>query len=386
MKYSFYKRLSDYSAIAGITMLSSNVFSQVIYKNIEPDFLGIEDSIFHLDLNNDGIVDLKLNQNFSSSASSSETSWENYIHEFSSFELNGYGVNATKLFGNDSIAVLEIGDTIGISSPWLGGGLMRFRSHEWTFHSTYWGGEWNNLDNNSFGNWLNETDKYIGVKLIYGGEPYFGWVRLSVNLEQFIVKDYALSEIPNVPVLAGQIDCENLDIYVTTVSGGTVSCYGNLLKLIAIAPQTQEHTYQWLKNNEKIPGAVDSVYNTSSGGDFSFSFTINSGCTDTSVALNIIFPPTPDPVISFSSDTLFSNYLYGNQWYFNQSVIPGATNHYYIVNQGGTYKVRVDTFNCYGFSSEINFFPTGNQPLPAQDFYCYVEKRTLFLHTLKKSW
>jgi hypothetical protein len=52
MKYSFYKRLSDYSAIAGITMLSSNAFSQVIYKNIEPDFVGIEDSIFHLDLNN----------------------------------------------------------------------------------------------------------------------------------------------------------------------------------------------------------------------------------------------------------------------------------------------------------------------------------------------
>ncbi len=32
MKYSFYKKLSDYSAIAGITMLSSNAFPRLSTK------------------------------------------------------------------------------------------------------------------------------------------------------------------------------------------------------------------------------------------------------------------------------------------------------------------------------------------------------------------
>jgi hypothetical protein len=57
------------------------------------------------------------------------------------------------------------------------------------------------------GNWIDETDKYLALKLIVGPNTYFGWTRLDVEpgSTSFTVKDYAYQSSPNTCIEAGQI-------------------------------------------------------------------------------------------------------------------------------------------------------------------------------------
>jgi hypothetical protein len=379
MNSSLLKKISSYSAIAGLTLATDNAYSQIVYHDIMPDYTGNEDAIFQIDLNNDGSYDFKLKQESSSSYTYITFTEGVYMHNFQSNQLSGSGINNAKVFCDDSIIVLQSGDTIGPNSPWNGGAFMRFKLHEFTFQSHDSNVEFDSEKTSSLGNWLGVTNKFIGIKVLESGQPHFGWIRLTVNDYNFTVKDYAINELPNTPIQAGEISCENLDLNLSTANGDTISCYGNPFKLFANAPTTLQHTYQWLENGQVIPGADDSIYFALNEGAYSFSVTFNGTCSDSSETLNVAFPPTPSPVISVSNDTLFSNYQNGNQWYFNQFIIPGATDNYYVASQSGTYKLKVDTFNCYGFSSDINFFPTGSESVIDADVSFYADGSKLLI-------
>ena len=59
--------------------------------------------------------------------------------------------------------------------------------------------------------------------------------------------------------------------------------------------------------------------------------------------------------ISLSGDTLFSSWASGNQWYLNDTVIPGATQQEYIYSQPGIYTVTViDSSICTDSSNAID--------------------------------
>ena len=58
--------------------------------------------------------------------------------------------------------------------------------------------------------------------------------------------------------------------------------------------------------------------------------------------------------ITMSSDTLFSSFPFGNQWYSLQSgLIPGANQNYYIPQQNGDYSVIVTIDNCSSDASDF---------------------------------
>jgi hypothetical protein len=58
----------------------------------------------------------------------------------------------------------------------------------------------------SIGNWVGATDKYLALKLIVGGNTFFGWARFDVleSSASFTIKDYAFESTPNTCIQAGQ--------------------------------------------------------------------------------------------------------------------------------------------------------------------------------------
>ena len=58
----------------------------------------------------------------------------------------------------------------------------------------------------SIGNWVGATDKYLALKLIVGGNTFFGWARFDIleSSASFTIKDYAFESTPNTCIQAGQ--------------------------------------------------------------------------------------------------------------------------------------------------------------------------------------
>lgn len=58
----------------------------------------------------------------------------------------------------------------------------------------------------SIGNWVGVTDKYLALKLIVGGNTFFGWARFDIleSSASFTIKDYAFESTPNTCIQAGQ--------------------------------------------------------------------------------------------------------------------------------------------------------------------------------------
>jgi N-acetylneuraminic acid mutarotase len=79
-----------------------------------------------------------------------------------------------------------------------------------------------------------------------------------------------------------------------------------------------------------------------------------SSCGDSppspSLVVNVTAIPAA-PLILERNDTLFSNLGNGNQWYRNDSLIPGAVMYYYLPDQSGEYWDIVSTENCFSDTS-----------------------------------
>ncbi|MEY4659774.1 MAG: hypothetical protein RJB36_1540, partial [Bacteroidota bacterium] len=56
------------------------------------------------------------------------------------------------------------------------------------------------------GNFLNQSNKYLGGKLTAGANSFYGWVELSVNANasQITIHKYAYQSTPNTQILAGE--------------------------------------------------------------------------------------------------------------------------------------------------------------------------------------
>lgn len=61
------------------------------------------------------------------------------------------------------------------------------------------------------------------------------------------------------------------------------------------------------------------------------------------------------PIITVDHSILSSSYALGNQWYVNDSLIPGATNQVYIIRSVGRYSVKVNQNGCSAVSDTYNF-------------------------------
>jgi hypothetical protein len=366
MKYAKSLRYPEYSALSVLILGLNKANGQITYHDVEPDYHGTHNNApYELDLNNDGIYDLKLNEDFYSTYHYIETSMGKSVHTFKSYQLTAYGINGAKLLGADSIYVLENVDTIGQSGPWENFSKMAFFSNRLSFLSVNSSVFYNIQEHFSSGNWLNMEDKFIGIKVEEGGLLHFGWIRLDVNGNSFTVKDYAINEIPDQMIKAGEFDCQSFSVQTDALT--TLSCWGDPIELYAVTPTTFNKSYQWFKDQAILPGETASTYTAVEGGMYQFSVQYNDLCMDTSQSTGVIFAPLLLPTISISNDTLFSNYQFHNHWYHYNVYIPGATGNYYVPQESGIYQLRVDTFTCFAWSEDFDYEISGivtNSPQP----------------------
>lgn len=188
----FQGRLKSYSALAGTVIAAANsANAQAVYTNISPDStVTTNGGYYDLDLNNDGTFDFKFQLTLNPGSS------------YYSYAYNKVGVSAldsNQVAGSANGAyiyplVFNTADTVKPSLTWYMGSNQSMGSS--------WGGP-----SYVYGNWLGATDKFIGLKLHVPNTDtnYYGWARLDVEAlaHSFTIKDYAVMNIPNQPIVIG---------------------------------------------------------------------------------------------------------------------------------------------------------------------------------------
>jgi hypothetical protein len=65
-----------------------------------------------------------------------------------------------------------------------------------------------------------------------------------------------------------------------------------------------------------------------------------------------VYPIPPKPIVTVNGDTLHSNALYGNQWYFQGAILPGDTNQNLVAPYTGWYYDIVTLHGCSSLQSD----------------------------------
>ncbi len=114
--------------------------------------------------------------------------------------------------------------------------------------------------------------------------------------------------------------------------------------------------YQWFVGGVNIAGATNSTYNATSSGTYGVTVSVGGGiCATTSATITVHENPLPNPIVSYSTttyivstQTYYTNYV----WYYNGTIVPGATSSSMAAIGNGTYTVKVtDTNGCQSVSA-----------------------------------
>jgi len=191
MKKELQERLSQYTAAAAaVTIGAAGANAQIVYTDVDPDFMHPGDEIgFGLDMNNDANPDFII--------ASVDTIITNTAGTFRvrNTVIAGYGTQAAANAiageapsGYNYALALNMNDMIDNTLNWIAA----------TNTMAY------NVDSaNPYNeNWNGVTDRYLGLRFDAGGNTYYGWARMDVQAEADIwtLKDYAYN--------AGQVGIE----------------------------------------------------------------------------------------------------------------------------------------------------------------------------------
>ena len=139
------------------------------------------------------------------------------------------------------------------------------------------------------------------------------------------------------------------------LTGAAAFCQGSSVVLTSTATAGN----QWYKDSVLLGGATDPALAVNQIGKYSVTTTAN-GCTSLmspQVGITVMAAP-PKPVITQNGSILISSAASGNQWYFNDMPIPGATGKQYTAQAAGLYTVQVTQGGCSTLSDALNFTTT----------------------------
>ena len=199
-------RLKQYTAVAGALVAQGNINAQVVATNLNPDV--VVDSLsgpYALDFNNDANPELAFFVQHISGASSTQGVQFTYEGAVAGAQLSP-GVSLVGAVGTGSssssfqVSALNNGDPISAAANFgtssnaaLGLDLL--------------------VDAGILGqipvqqgNFLNQSNKFLGAKLTAGANTYYGWVELSVNsnASQITIHGYGYQATANTQILAGE--------------------------------------------------------------------------------------------------------------------------------------------------------------------------------------
>ncbi len=181
MEY-IYKTIVKTTLIIGLLVIGEYASAAIIYTDINPDVVQGASQTYHVNMDNNGLMELDIFQ-----FSQTGPTW-------SSVQASGVSHD-----GGTTWACLVAEGATGYSK--------RFGANE-SISST------NFYENNSIMSsssqeveeeWNGVTNGYLGVRFLISGSTHYGWVRLNVNNAGtgFTIKDYAYESTPNTSILAG---------------------------------------------------------------------------------------------------------------------------------------------------------------------------------------
>lgn len=342
--------------------------AQIVYTDVNPD---VSTSAYTLDLNNDGIADFTVSRSYSNTCN---TYLCHNICTGCRYRIIRWSVAITPLNGN-AIAgttypsALNINDSVSQGLNWntAAGEILR--------------------NNTSVGNWSTTNDRYLGLKLIVAGQPYFGWARCSVSSSAFTIRDYAYNSIADQRILAGESGASY--ITVSAISGSPFCSGGNVIVPFSLSGSFNSSNIVTAELSDASgsfasPVSIGSIVNNSSG---SINATIPAGTitgtgyrirVTTSNPTSVSSPNTSNLMIGTiaaisasgltntcgTSVTLSAATSTGNtyQWKLNGNNITYATSYYYGALATGDYTCMV-TNSCGSVLS--NVISVTVNPLPA---------------------
>jgi hypothetical protein len=199
-------RLKQYTAVAGALVAQSNLNAQVVATDLNPDV--VVDSLtapYALDFNNDANPELAFFVQHVSGASSTQGVQFTYEGAIAGAQLSpGVAVVGATGTGSSSssfqISALNNGDPISAAA---------------NFGTSSYGALGVDILVDAGilgqipiqqGNFLNQSHKFLGAKLVAGANTYYGWVDLSVNsnASQITIHGYGYQSTANTGILAGE--------------------------------------------------------------------------------------------------------------------------------------------------------------------------------------
>jgi len=222
-------------------LFSASANAQIVYTDVTPDQVISATTIpstedYNIDLNNDGINDYKISCSRSGGICPLAPSSRLYINFISDSALNSNAV----VTGTSITYPLAMNLNDSISSG------LSFSSFGYLRRNTSGG-----PCTGTFGVWSYSIDRYLGLKLIVGGNTYYGWARMQIDVVTGIpsctIKDYAYNSIPNQPILAGDTGTVPTGIFENSFSS-SINLFPN--------PANNHLTIALGSNNKNVEVAI----------------------------------------------------------------------------------------------------------------------------------
>ena len=191
------KKLKSYSVLSlSVVGAMSSAKAQIVYTDVNPDStINTNGSTFNLDLDNNGVADFKFTlMNYTSTINSLFHIKEVLISPLNSNSISG---STFPFFSSFYLPfALNQNQVIGNGPNWKSFNSYQYMAEVDTSHGVLAA---------QVGNWIDSTNKYVGLKFKIGTETHYGWARLDVSNDagSFTIKDYAYNTNPDAPVPAG---------------------------------------------------------------------------------------------------------------------------------------------------------------------------------------
>ena len=245
-KKQLLKKLKTFIVTA--MMFSASVNAQVIYTDVIPDrIIDTTNSVYHLDLNNDGIIDYNINfttGRMSGCRGGTQNSTAYYI-KVTPLDSNEVGTDATSPFYPKALLLDSLIDSAAFT--WKNTSSQLLAEKLWhciTFNfRNFWVPYY-------VGNWNNASNKYLPLRLKMGSQVYYGWVRISIatGVTNATIFEYAYNSIPNAAIHAGQ----------TVATGIIENSFASSLKLFP-NPASNHLTIALGSNNKNVDVSITDI-------------------------------------------------------------------------------------------------------------------------------
>jgi hypothetical protein len=166
--------------------------AQLIYTDVIPDHTLSKNTVYQLDLNNDGSNDFAFYYSFYGGGGTCGQWVPKWIHSTASMSAINNGFQTAYSLGMP--ASLNIDDTIQGWGTQDSAILIKVNFL---------------CDNGTTvtGNWISSSDHYLAVKFSVDGNWYYGWIRMNISRIGFngvniifTIKDFAYESTPNQPI------------------------------------------------------------------------------------------------------------------------------------------------------------------------------------------